>query len=91
MSQSNEAQQKNAAGRDAFAEALFAGEGKEEVAGWIEGFLWRVEGGEAEEGTGKIHEDQESLYEEEDGILKHAGGVTDDLATRTEGIRIDEA
>ncbi|RSH78377.1 uncharacterized protein EHS24_002102 [Apiotrichum porosum] len=38
--------QKNAADRDAFAEAIFAGEGKEEVAGWIEGFLWKAEGGD---------------------------------------------
>ncbi|TXT15656.1 hypothetical protein VHUM_00159 [Vanrija humicola] len=41
--------QKNAAGRDAFSEAIFAGEGKEEVAGWIEGYLWKIEGGDEEE------------------------------------------
>lgn len=38
-------QLKNRAGRDAFAEALHAGEGKEEVAGWIEGYLFKTEGG----------------------------------------------
>ncbi|BEJ15158.1 hypothetical protein CspHIS471_0409250 [Cutaneotrichosporon sp. HIS471] len=38
----------NGAGRDAFAEALFSGEGKEEVAGWIEGYIWKIEGDEEE-------------------------------------------
>ncbi|GFZ49684.1 hypothetical protein JCM24511_07086 [Saitozyma sp. JCM 24511] len=38
--------QTNASGRDAFAESIFAGEGKEEVSGYIEGFLYRAEGGE---------------------------------------------
>ncbi|EIW71462.1 hypothetical protein TREMEDRAFT_23547, partial [Tremella mesenterica DSM 1558] len=41
--------QTNAAGKDAFSIAMFAGEGKEEVAGWIEGYLWKVEGGDEEE------------------------------------------
>ena len=39
-------QQQSAAKRDAFAEALFHGEGKEEVAGWIEGYLFKIEGGD---------------------------------------------
>ncbi|BEI84286.1 hypothetical protein CcaverHIS002_0408900 [Cutaneotrichosporon cavernicola] len=38
----------NGAGRDAFAEALFSGEGKEEVAGWIEGYIWKIEGDDDE-------------------------------------------
>ncbi|CAK9779907.1 hypothetical protein CC85DRAFT_288420 [Cutaneotrichosporon oleaginosum] len=38
----------NAAKRDAFAEAVFAGEGKEEVAGWIEGYVWKIEGDDDE-------------------------------------------
>ncbi|ORX37647.1 hypothetical protein BD324DRAFT_622730 [Kockovaella imperatae] len=36
--------QTNSVGRDAFAEAVFAGEGREEVAGWLEGYLYREEG-----------------------------------------------
>jgi hypothetical protein len=27
---------------------MFAGEGKEEVAGWIEGYLWKIEGDDDE-------------------------------------------
>ncbi|CAD6580627.1 MAG: hypothetical protein TREMPRED_002789 [Tremellales sp. Tagirdzhanova-0007] len=82
--------QKNAAGRDAFAEALFAGEGKEEIAGWIEGFLWRVEGGDDEEGA-KSSDNHESVHEEDEGKSKQASGITDDLAARTDGVRIDDS
>ncbi|KAL1413376.1 ankyrin repeat-containing protein [Vanrija albida] len=44
--------QTNAAGRAAFSEAIFAAEGKEEVAGWIEGYLWKIEGGDDDEEEG---------------------------------------
>lgn len=40
--------------RDAFTEALFAGEGKEEVAGYIEGFLFKAEGDLGEDGEIKM-------------------------------------
>lgn len=56
-------QQKNRLGRDAFAESLFAGEGKEEVAGYIEGFLFKAEGGAGEEG-------EEASTKEEGGDVK---------------------
>mgnify|MGYP006919989997 CR=1 FL=1 len=41
-------QQTNASGRDAFHESIWLGEGREEVAGWIEGFIVKTEGGDLE-------------------------------------------
>ena len=70
-------QQKNAAGRDALAAAGFAGEGKEQVAGWIEGFVWKAEGGDEEEyesqvqaEVGNVEEDVkvEGQAEGQDGV-----------------------
>jgi hypothetical protein len=42
-------QQKNGAGRDAFDESMWAGEGREEVSGWIEGYLGKLTGDEGYE------------------------------------------
>jgi hypothetical protein len=41
-------QQINASGRDAFHESVWLGEGREEVAGWIEGFIVKIEGPDME-------------------------------------------
>ncbi|KAL7419133.1 ankyrin repeat-containing protein [Cryptotrichosporon argae] len=72
--------QTNGAGRDAFAESIFAGEGKEEVSGWIEGYLFRAEGGEDDdaaaagaveggEGAAEVETaDTESLVEQTGGL-----------------------
>lgn len=63
-------QQKNAAGRDALAEATFAGEGKEQVAGWLEGFVWKAEGGKDEpekEIEAKESDSNEDVAAEQDG------------------------
>ncbi|GMK57098.1 hypothetical protein CspeluHIS016_0309380 [Cutaneotrichosporon spelunceum] len=59
--------QTNAAGRDAFAEALFAGEGKEEVAGWIEGYIWKIEGddNEVRMTAGEVGEEEVPSRDEE--------------------------
>jgi len=84
------AQQKNAAGRDAFSEATFAGEGKEEVAGWIEGFLWRVEGGddlddEVKENGGK----REVEVEHGDEGVKDEAEDVDDLTGKTVNVKLN--
>ncbi|KAH8090938.1 hypothetical protein HD553DRAFT_303755 [Filobasidium floriforme] len=42
-------EQKNGAGRDAFDESMWAGEGREEVSGWIEGYLGKLTGDEGYE------------------------------------------
>jgi ankyrin repeat protein len=94
-------QQKNRAGRDAFAEAIFAGEGKEEVAGYIEGYLWRAEGGgdeELEPSSGdKTDKDGEEEEEGEDGeiririgddVAKDEAEVVDELAEKTDEVKI---
>ena len=93
---------KNKSGRDAFAEAVFAGEGKEEVAGYIEGYLWRAEGGEDEEPepSAKKSTDAEADEEEEEGedgeiririgddVTKDEGETVDEIAEKTEEIKI---
>ena len=55
---------------------MFAGEGKEEVAGYIEGYLWRAEGGEDEEPESSVKKstDAEADGEEEEGAF-HGVGV----------------
>jgi ankyrin repeat protein len=69
-------QQKNRSERDAFDEALFAGEGKEEVAGWIEGYLYKVEGDDMElEGEGEG--EGEDAKVEEEGQIDGVDGVTE--------------
>ncbi|KAK1923633.1 hypothetical protein DB88DRAFT_491901 [Papiliotrema laurentii] len=93
--------QKNRAGRDAFAEAIFAGEGKEEVAGYIEGYLWRAEGGGDEElepsSADKTDKDGEEEEEGEDGeiririgddVAKDEAEVVDELAEKTDEVKI---
>ncbi|KAJ9125326.1 hypothetical protein QFC22_000283 [Naganishia vaughanmartiniae] len=52
--------QTNASGRDAFHESVWLGEGREEVAGWIEGFIVKVEGADLE-GTAEAEKKQEVL------------------------------
>jgi hypothetical protein len=51
-------QQTNASGRDAFHESVWLGEGREEVAGWIEGFIVKIEGPDLE-GTAESEKKQE--------------------------------
>lgn len=82
-------QQKNAAGRDAFEEAVFAGEGKEEVAGWIEGYVWKAEGGkdEKEEPTEQTEEVTLKM-----GDTSGEGAVTEevDLSAHTEALKVED-
>jgi len=78
--------QKNRSERDAFSEALFAGEGKEEVAGWIEGYLYKKEGpdgGYGEDGMG----DDGKVEEDGDGEID---GV-DEVTEKTEEVTLKEA
>jgi hypothetical protein len=77
-------QQKNRSERDAFSEALFAGEGKEEVAGWIEGYLYKKEGpdgGYGEDGMG------------DDGKVEEEGEIdgVDEVTEKTEEVTLKEA
>ena len=76
-------QQKNRSERDAFSEALFAGEGKEEVAGWIEGYLYKKEGpdgGYGEDGMG------------DDGKVEEEGEIdgVDEVTEKTEEVTLKE-
>ncbi|WWC92863.1 uncharacterized protein L201_007824 [Kwoniella dendrophila CBS 6074] len=87
--------QTNANKRDAFTESIFAGEGKEEVSGWIEGYLYKVEGGDdeeeqapkdasVEEGEGEIQ------VIEGDDLVKEEAEKVDELAEKTESVQIKE-
>ncbi|WVF68513.1 hypothetical protein IAT40_003280 [Kwoniella sp. CBS 6097] len=86
--------QTNAAGRDAFAESIFAGEGKEEVSGWIEGYLYKIEGGDDEEGEqqpSKISgEEEEVKVIEGDEMVREEAETVDELAQKAEGVEIKE-
>ena len=99
MTDDDDLQQKNAAGRDALAEAIFAGEGKEEVAGWIEGFLWRVEGGDdgdkdvdnakRTEIVGQKEDKAKISIEKEPQAGKGEHQLSDELIQDTAKIRLD--
>ncbi|WRT69749.1 uncharacterized protein IL334_006740 [Kwoniella shivajii] len=87
--------QTNASGRDAFTESIFAGEGKEEVSGWIEGYLYKVEGDDEED----EQVDKDATVEEGDGEIKVIEGdkmvreeaeKVDELAEKTQGVEIKE-
>ncbi|WVQ78980.1 hypothetical protein IAT38_001072 [Cryptococcus sp. DSM 104549] len=87
--------QKNASGRDAFLESMFAGEGKEEVSGWIEGYLYRVEGADDEDAEGQegaaVEEgdgEKELRVEEGDEVVKDEAEVVDELAEKTEELEV---
>ncbi|OCF43847.1 cytoplasmic protein [Kwoniella heveanensis CBS 569] len=90
--------QTNAAGRDAFAESIFAGEGKEEVSGWIEGYLYKIEGGDDEEVEGAQKpspasgddEDEEVKVIEGDEMVREEAETVDELAQKAEGVEIKE-
>lgn len=81
-------QQKNASGRDTFLESMFAGEGKEEVSGWIEGYLYRVEGGDdEEEGEGEGKEIKMSVGDE---VVEDEAEVVDELAEKAEALEVKD-
>ncbi|OCF61817.1 cytoplasmic protein [Kwoniella mangroviensis CBS 10435] len=86
--------QTNANKRDAFAESIFAGEGKEEVSGWIEGYLYKVEGGDDEEEPPKDAQMEEGEGEvkviEGDDVLKEEAEKVEELVEKTEGVDIRE-
>lgn len=76
-------QQTNRAGRDAFAESIFAGEGKEEVSGWIEGYLWKIEGDDEElvkEGEGE----EDVQMEAGDDVSKDEAEAVEEIVEKTE-------
>ncbi|KAL0247040.1 hypothetical protein I308_104073 [Cryptococcus tetragattii IND107] len=79
--------QKNASGRDAFLESMFAGEGKEEVSGWIEGYLYKVEGGDdEEEGEGEGKEIKMSVGDE---VVEDEAEVVDELVEKAEALDVN--
>ncbi|WWC73625.1 uncharacterized protein I206_107597 [Kwoniella pini CBS 10737] len=84
--------QTNANKRDAFAESIFAGEGKEEVSGWIEGYLYKVEGDDDEEEAPKGADIDEAEDEVKaikgDDMVKEEGEKVDELAEKTENVKI---
>lgn len=85
-------QQKNAAGRDALAEATFAGEGKEQVAGWLEGFVWKAEGGrdEPEGAIGAETTSNEDVAAEDDTEDTEDANV-DSLTAKTDDLDVNRA
>ncbi|WWC95415.1 hypothetical protein V866_002278 [Kwoniella sp. B9012] len=86
--------QTNASNRDAFAESIFAGEGKEEVSGWIEGYLYKVEGGGDEEEPPKDAQVEEGEGEvkviEGDDLVREEAEKVEELVEKTEGVEIKE-
>ena len=84
-------QQKNAAGRDALAAAVFAGEGKEQVAGWIEGFVWKAEGGDEEEYESQVQAEVGNVEEDVkvEGQAEGRDGV-EEVAKRLPEINLGE-
>ncbi|WVQ96060.1 hypothetical protein IAU59_003160 [Kwoniella sp. CBS 9459] len=90
--------QTNAAGRDAFAESIFAGEGKEEVSGWIEGYLYKIEGGDDEDeqpskasgAAAEVEGDEEVKVIEGDEMVREEAETVDELAQKAEGVEIKE-
>jgi hypothetical protein len=79
-------------GRDAFAEALFAGEGKEEVAGWIEGYLWKIEGDDGEDFKLSAGETNGAADEAADEPVQVTEAVTakdvDEVRAKTENLKV---
>ncbi len=75
---------KNASGRDAFEESMWAGEGREEVSGWIEGFLAKALGEDVEE-VGVDAKKQVNGEEVEEVHEKQE--VEDSVEERTENLR----
>jgi hypothetical protein len=80
---SDTSQQTNASGRDAFAESIFAGEGKEEVSGYIEGFLYRAEGGEEADARDV---EEEVRVEAGDETTHDESQVVDELVEKAEKV-----
>jgi hypothetical protein len=76
--------------RDAFAEAVFAGEGKEEVAGWIEGFLWRFERGEELDERDDKNEKVKGESTGDGDMVEDEAKEVDSLAEKTDGVQLDE-
>jgi hypothetical protein len=64
-------------------EAIWAGEGKEEVAGWIEGYLDRAEGGEGEEGS-------EIRMSAGDVTAQEEADAVEELAEKTESLEVEQ-
>ncbi|TYJ58929.1 hypothetical protein B9479_000363 [Cryptococcus floricola] len=79
--------QKNANGRDAFLESCWSGEGKEEVSGWIEGYLYRVEGADDEDYEAQA---KEVKMEEGDEVVQAEASAVDELAEKAEGLDVKE-
>lgn len=66
---------------------MFAGEGKEEVSGWIEGYLYKVEGGDdEEEGEGEGKEIKMSVGDE---VVEDEAEVVDELVEKAEALDVN--
>jgi hypothetical protein len=76
---------------------LFAGEGKEEVAGWIEGYIWKIEGGDEEEEVRATAgaavdgaEDDEIKVEAGDEVTHDEAETVDEIVERTKDVEIKQ-
>lgn len=66
---------------------MFAGEGKEEVSGWIEGYLYKVEGGDdEEEAEGEGKEIKMSVGDE---VVEDEAEVVDELVEKAEALKVN--
>lgn len=63
-------------------EAIWAGEGKEEVAGWIEGYLDRVEGGDEDGAEIRMSAGDVTAQEEAEAV--------EELAEKTESLEVEQ-
>lgn len=61
-------------------ESIFAGEGKEEVSGWIEGYLYKAEGG-----------DDEEMPAEGESTTEAKGDGVDEVTEQTEEVTLKDA
>lgn len=66
---------------------MFAGEGKEEVSGWIEGYLYKVEGeDDEEEGEGEGKEIKMSVGDE---VVEDEAEVVDELVEKAVALEVN--
>ncbi|KAI9638792.1 uncharacterized protein MKK02DRAFT_31111 [Dioszegia hungarica] len=81
--------QQNRAKRDAFTEALFHGEGKEEIAGYIEGYLFKAEG-DGTDGEGEIKMTAGEVEEAQEGDKGAEEEAVKELEEKAKDVRIGE-
>jgi hypothetical protein len=81
-------QVKNASGRDASDESMWAGEGREEVSGWIEGYLAKALGEDAGDADGSGQKKVQEVEEVQES-QEMSANEGDEVVDRTEKLSLD--